>query len=86
MKIIDLENHFFTNDYIQYLRSRKVPPRETEQEDGLTMWYNDVLCSPRGFEMENRLLDLGEARLKEMDAERHYDPGPQPQPSGRPVL
>jgi 5-carboxyvanillate decarboxylase len=67
MKIIDLENHFFTNDYIRYLRSRKVPPRETEQEDGLTMWYNDVLCSPRGFEMENRLLDLGEARLKEMD-------------------
>ena len=60
MKIIDLENHFFTKDYIRYLRSRKVPPRETEQEDGLTMWYNDVLCSPRGFEMEDKLLDLGE--------------------------
>jgi len=67
MKIIDLENHFFTNDYIRYLRGRKVPPRETEEKDGLTMWYNDVLCSPRGFEMENKLLDLGEARLKEMD-------------------
>ena len=67
MKIIDLENHFFTDDYIRYLRSRKVPPRETEEKDGLTMWYNDVLCSPRGFEMENKLLDLGEARLKEMD-------------------
>jgi len=67
MKIIDLENHFFTEDYVRYLRSRKVPPRETEQDDGLTMWYNDILCSPRGFEMENKLLDLGEARLKEMD-------------------
>jgi 5-carboxyvanillate decarboxylase len=67
MKIIDLENHFFTEDYVHYLRSRKVPPRETKQEDGLTMWYNDVLCSPRGFEMENKLLDLGESRLKEMD-------------------
>jgi len=67
MKIIDLENHFFTKDYIHYLRNRKAPPRETEQADGLTMWYNDVLCSPRSFEMENRLLDLGEARLKEMD-------------------
>jgi len=67
MKIIDLENHFFTNDYIRYLRSRKVPPRETEEKDGLTMWYNDVLCSPRSFEMENKLLDLGETRLKEMD-------------------
>jgi 5-carboxyvanillate decarboxylase len=67
MKIIDLENHFFTKDYIHYLRNRKVPPKETQQEDGLTMWYNDVLCSPRSFEMENKLLDLGEARLKEMD-------------------
>jgi predicted TIM-barrel fold metal-dependent hydrolase len=67
MKIIDLENHFFTSDYIRYLRSRKVPPRETEEKDGLTMWYNDVLCSPRSFEMEDKLLDLGEARLKEMD-------------------
>jgi predicted TIM-barrel fold metal-dependent hydrolase len=67
MKIIDLENHFFTKEYIQYLRNRKVPPKETEQEDGLTMWYNDALCSPRSFEMENKLLDLGEARLKEMD-------------------
>lgn len=68
MKIVDLENHFFTTEYIKYLRSRKAPPRETEEEDGLTMWYTDVLCSPRGFEMENKLLDLGEARLKEMDA------------------
>ena len=67
MKFIDLENHFFTKDYIHYLRNRKVPPRETGEKDGLTMWYNDVLCSPRGFEMENKLLDLGEARLKEMD-------------------
>ena len=67
MKIIDLENHFFTNDYIRYLRGRKVPPREAKEKDGLTMWYNDVLCSPRGFEMENKLLDLGEARLREMD-------------------
>jgi 5-carboxyvanillate decarboxylase len=68
MKIIDLETHFFTADYVRYLRSRKRPPRETEEQDGLTMWYNDVLCSPRGFEMENRLLDLGEARIKAMDA------------------
>jgi 5-carboxyvanillate decarboxylase len=68
MKIIDLENHFFTTDYIRYLRKRKEPPRESEEEDGLTMWYTETLCSPRGFEMENRLLDLGETRLKEMDA------------------
>jgi 5-carboxyvanillate decarboxylase len=69
MKFIDLECHFFTQDYIQYLRKRKVPPRETEEKDGLTMWYTETLCSPRGFEMENKLLDLGEERLKAMDAQ-----------------
>jgi 5-carboxyvanillate decarboxylase len=67
MRFIDLENHFFIPEYVKYLRNRKEPPRETEEKDGLTMWYNDVLCSPRSFEMENKLLDLGEARLKEMD-------------------
>jgi 5-carboxyvanillate decarboxylase len=68
MKIIDLENHFFTSDYVKYLRSRKEPPLETEDKDGCTTWYNDTVRSPRGFEMEDRLLDLGEARLREMDA------------------
>ncbi len=67
MKFIDLECHFFTEDYIQYLRKRKEPPRETEEKDKLTMWYNDTLNSPRAFEMDNRMLDLGEKRLKEMD-------------------
>jgi 2,3-dihydroxybenzoate decarboxylase len=68
MRFIDLETHFFIPEYVEYLRKRKIPPRETVEEDGLTMWYNDVLCSPRGFAMENKLLDLGEGRLKEMDA------------------
>lgn len=67
MKIIDLENHFFTKEYIQYLRSRKEPPRETIERDGLNMWYTDFLCSPRSFEMEDKLLNLGEGRIKEMD-------------------
>ena len=67
MRFIDLENHFFIPEYVKYLRNRMEPPRETEEKDGLTMWYNDILCSPRSFEMENRLLDIGEARLKEMD-------------------
>ena len=67
MKIIDLENHFFTKEYIKYLRNRKEPPRETEEEGGYTMWYTDVLNSPRSPELANRLLDLGESRLKQMD-------------------
>jgi 5-carboxyvanillate decarboxylase len=68
MKIIDLENHFFTPEYVKYLRSRKVPPRETEETDGFTMWYTESLNSPRGREMENKMLDLGEERLKAMDS------------------
>lgn len=67
MKIIDLETHFFTTEYSQYLRSRSKPPKETVEADGFTMWYTDVLNSPRGHEMENKLLDLGEDRLKAMD-------------------
>lgn len=67
MKYIDLECHFFTPDYIRYLRGRKEPPRETEEKDQLTMWYTETLNSPRAFEMDNRMLDLGEKRIKEMD-------------------
>ncbi|MBW1996480.1 MAG: hypothetical protein JRJ29_00805 [Deltaproteobacteria bacterium] len=26
MKLIDLEAHFFTRDYVEYLRQRRVPP------------------------------------------------------------
>lgn len=67
MKVIDLETHFFTPEYSQYLRSRTEPPKETVENDGFTMWYTDTLNSPRGHEMENKLLDLGEARIKAMD-------------------
>ncbi|MFC1910172.1 amidohydrolase family protein [Chloroflexota bacterium] len=67
MKIIDLETHFFTNDYIEYIRNRKEPPRETVNKDNLFMWYNNELYSPRTFEIDNRMLDMGEGRLKDMD-------------------
>ena len=36
MKFIDLENHFFTQGYREFLRSRKDPPGETVESDGLT--------------------------------------------------
>ena len=35
MKIIDLEAHFYTNDYLKYLRSRKDPPFEEVREKNI---------------------------------------------------
>ncbi len=67
MKYIDLENHFFTQDYIDFLRSKQDPPLETVESDVLTMWYTNELCSPRSFEMDNKMLDISKARIKAMD-------------------
>jgi 2,3-dihydroxybenzoate decarboxylase len=67
MKIIDLEAHFYTHEYIDYLCSRKEFPREERSDDGIKLWYTDTFWAPRTHALEERLLDLGEARIKEMD-------------------
>ena len=69
MKIIDLEAHFYTHEYIDYLCSRKELPREERGDDGIKLWYTDTFWAPRSYALEERLLDLGEARIKEMDAD-----------------
>lgn len=68
MKIIDFENHFFTADYLDYIRKRQNPPKETIDREGPNMWYNDTMCSPRSFEIDDKMADLGIQRIKEMDA------------------
>ena len=68
MKIIDLEAHFYTRPYIEYLGKRKVVPREVVQDDIIKLWYDDKLWAPRSSQLQERLLDLGEGRIKEMDA------------------
>jgi 2,3-dihydroxybenzoate decarboxylase len=68
MKIIDLESHFFTREYAEHLRSKKDVPREVPEEAGLKMWYDDVLFVFRSYALEERLLDIGEERIKHMDA------------------
>ena len=68
MKIIDLEAHFYTQEYIEYLCNRTEFPREERGDDGIKLWYTENFWAPRTYELEDRLLDLGEARLKEMDA------------------
>ena len=67
MKIIDLEAHFFTQDYVNYLRKRNDPPREEITEKNLLVWYSGGICSPRSFVLEDKLLDVGESRILEMD-------------------
>lgn len=67
MKIIDFENHFFTASYLEYIRKRQKPPKETIDKEGPNMWYNDAMCSPRSFEIDNKMADLGEQRLQDMD-------------------
>ena len=67
MKIIDFENHFFTTAYLDYIRKRRTPPKETIDAEGPNMWYDDTMCSPRSLEIDNKMADLGEQRLTEMD-------------------
>lgn len=68
MKIIDLEAHFYTEDYLKYLRSRNEPPREEVLEKSIRLWQGPNLWAPRSFVLEEKLLDLGEKRIKDMDA------------------
>jgi 2,3-dihydroxybenzoate decarboxylase len=67
MKIIDLEAHFYTRSYVEYLRKRKSVPREDHAGDVNRLWYTDKLWSPRNLKMEAKLLDLDEGRLQAMD-------------------
>jgi 5-carboxyvanillate decarboxylase len=67
MRVIDLEAHFYTKAYIDYLRSRKEPPREEVLEKNIRLWMAANVYAPRSFHLEDKLLDLGPKRLAEMD-------------------
>jgi 5-carboxyvanillate decarboxylase len=67
MKIIDLEAHFYTNTYLDYLRSRKEPPREEVCEKNIRLHMGKDFYVPRSFPLEDKLLDTGSTRLAEMD-------------------
>lgn len=67
MKVIDLESHFYTEDYLKYLRSRKEMPREEVRENDIRLWMAPNLWAPRSLELEEKLLDLGKKRIEEMD-------------------
>jgi 5-carboxyvanillate decarboxylase len=67
MKKIDIEAHFYTREYQEYLLSRKEPPREELYKGYVRLWYEPKIWEPHGLEIEDSLLDLGDGRLKNMD-------------------
>ena len=68
MEVIDLEAHFFTKDYLEYLRKREKVPREVMHEKETTLWYTETAYSPRSFEIDDKMMELGERRLNIMKA------------------
>jgi len=66
MKRIAIEEHFFTEEYLKYLRSRKDYPRLETSKSRTVRWsgcgWPVVLCPQ--CSLTERLLDVGEGRLK----------------------
>jgi predicted TIM-barrel fold metal-dependent hydrolase len=67
MKKIDVEAHFYTRGFQEYLRTRKEIPREESYKGSIRLWYAPNIWEPHGAAIENRLLDLAEGRIKAMD-------------------
>ena len=70
MKKIDFEAHFLTEDYIDALRQNKGFPRyvENSQTKSHDLYFFDGVALELGDRIRDELLDLGEGRLKDMDA------------------
>jgi 5-carboxyvanillate decarboxylase len=67
MRKIDTEAHFYIKEYQDYLLSRKETPREELYRGYIRLWYEPRIWEPHGLEIEERLLDLSEGRLRDMD-------------------
>ncbi len=72
MNLIDLEAHFFTHEYVEYLRARKEAPRlETVRDEQKgrfdRLWFGDDLWVSRQSTL-GPLLEVGEGRIRDMDA------------------
>lgn len=67
MRKIDTESHFYTKEYQDYLLARKEIPREEMYKGYVRLWYAENVWEPHGMEIEDKLLDLAEGRLKNMD-------------------
>ncbi len=67
MKIIDVEAHFYTEEYQRYLQSRKEIPKEELHKGYVRLWYAPDIWEPHGPGIEDRLLEIGKGRLEIMD-------------------
>jgi 5-carboxyvanillate decarboxylase len=68
MRVIDLEAHFYTQDYVNYLRKRSGYPREELLSDGrVKLHMGPGLWAPRSVKLEQALCELGQPRLDDMD-------------------
>jgi len=67
MKKIDTEAHFYIPEYHDYLLSRQETPREEVYKGYIRLWYEPHIWEPHGLEIEDRLLDMSEGRLGNMD-------------------
>jgi 5-carboxyvanillate decarboxylase len=72
MKKIDVEAHFFTKEYEEAMFKKKDFPRmemgEDEKKQRVVKWmFRPDLWAKNPFPLHQRLLDLGENRLREMD-------------------
>jgi len=67
MKKIDIEAHFYIKEYQDYLLSRREIPREDMHNGYIRLWYGPNIWEPHGLEIEDRLLEMGDGRIKIMD-------------------
>jgi len=67
MKIIDTEAHYYPREYRDYINSRSEIPREEKYNNSLRLWYAPGVWEPHGALIEDKLLEIGEKRLREMD-------------------
>ena len=67
MKKIDTEAHFYTREFQNYLFSRQEVPREEFYKGYIRLWYEANIWEPHGQEIEARLLDIAEGRLRIME-------------------
>ncbi len=64
---IDLEAHFYTREFQEYMLARKEAPREEPYKGYVRLWYNSNVWQPHGAGLKDKLLDLAEGRLRDMD-------------------
>jgi hypothetical protein len=69
MKRIDMEAHFYPEEYIKAMYENKGYPRfaDDAQSKGRRLWYNSEVGQPFADALLDRLLDVGEKRLQKMD-------------------